>query len=552
MASNLDGKLLGIEKRLASLGLPAGPDNVINHKALLGLFFGILGAFIGWLLTEPYSEEFTFWRDFLILSVVGLMICFFVMLTDWVFERTFWAFFKAVFLSVLSTAIIIVPSVLIAKHLLTPTSHKSTLYLEAGVKPLKVLVLDVSGSMEGDPLETLKRAVQAYVNVIQQNDKEKRTRLACVVFSNKALIVAEPTNDLSLFVDQVNKVKAEGATNMAEGLLFAENIFKKSGSTYKSKSSRKSSPTPDRKVFLDEVIMVSDGKPNVPNERRALADVQDRLQFFMREGHPLHAVGAGKEYDRLLMEQLASKTGGTFVPADDVAKLIPVMEKFAHQGFTQSGKAGDEKIGPWTRIVGWVVIGIAIGICAALPRKSFRSLALGIVGGIAGGLVGSVFFEILQYVVDLTSLESGLINRCIGFMVLGASIGFAVPVVETVGRPAWLRILEGRQTGRVVVLEKSSMILGSGKRADIRIDDDPDISEKNIRFTKIGDDLEVQCLDKENLTVNGAPNRKTIIRNGETFEVGNTEFVYINKLTGFGIQKGGFEKLDLSAYRQEK
>jgi len=178
-----------------------------------------------------------------------------------------------------------------------------------------------------------------------------------------------------------------------------------------------------------------------------------------------------------------------------------------------------------------------------------KAVTLGVVGGLVGGLIGSLLFEAMQYVVGLTPLESGLINRCIGFMVLGASIGFAVPVVESVGRPAWIRIIEGGQTGRVAPLDKVSMVLGSGRKADICIADDPQIAPKHLRLTKVGENLEIESMCSDGFSINGVIAKKGSLTHEDKVLVGSTEFIYLNKLSGFGLQKGGFERLDLSGYR---
>jgi uncharacterized protein YegL len=549
MGMDLNGALLGIEKRLGSLGLPAGPDNVINHKALLGLFFGSMGAFIGWLITEPYNENFSFWRDFLILSVVGFMICFLIMLTEAVFERTFSAVMKAAIASILSAIFIIAPSVLLTKYLFA--SEKSIPKWSQEIEaPVKIFVLDISGSMQGKPLDELKKAVHAYVRIIERNDAEKRARLACVVFSDNSRTISEPTNDFGRFLTEIDSIKADGNTNMAAGLSSAQEIVEKLIASEKSGTTPK--PVWTRETFRPtyEVIMVSDGEPNRPGTvKDAVEAVNQRLSFFSANRCPVDTVGAGPSYKKPLLENISSRTAGKFVAADDVGKLVVVFEQLASQGLTQAGPDRDQKIRFTARVTGWIVIGIAIGLCAALPRKSSRALLLGAIGGFVGGLVGSVMFELILYILSMGGAGSGVLGRCLGFMVLGGSIGFAVPIVESVGKTFWIRIIEGGQSGRIAVLDKALVTLGSGSNVDIRITDDPAIEPKHIRFTRAGEDQDIESLGKEGFFVNGKRAQKARITHEDTVLVGNTQFVYLNKLTGFGIQRGGFEKLDLSNFK---
>ena len=88
MRLDLNAILVGIEKGLAKLGLPAGPDQWINHKTILGFILGAVGAVIGWVLTEPWHEDFGWLRDFLILTVVGCLIWVFVSSLDNLFEKS--------------------------------------------------------------------------------------------------------------------------------------------------------------------------------------------------------------------------------------------------------------------------------------------------------------------------------------------------------------------------------------------------------------------------------------------------------------------------------
>ena len=550
MAPDINVTLIGIEKRLGSLGLPAGPDNLINHKALLGLFFGALGAFIGWLITEPYNENFTFFRDFLILTVVGFMICFFITLADVVFDKTLSAFTKALVTSLLSALIIIAPSAILAKFLFS-SDHAFSNLLGASENPVQILVLDVSTSMKGYPLETLRKAVRTYAEVIDKNDVAKRIRVACVVFSDHAQIISEPTTEVWRVVNQIDTISTCDCTNMADGLLLAQNIVLKLLADKKSGplGNRLSSGKDEQRPY--EVILVTDGEPNTPRSvEYATQAVMERLNFFASNRCPVHTVGAGNEYNKTLLENIAFRTGGQFVPANNVAELVPVMATFARQGLAQAGgPSNEQKIGPIARMAGWIIIGVAIGVCATLPRKSLRAILLGSIGGLVGGLIGALLFELIQYVMALGGAGSGLVSRCLGFVFLGASVGFAVPFVESVGKPAWIRIIQGGQSGRIAVLDKSPMILGSGLKADIRIVGDMAIEAKHIRFTRAGEDQDIESLGKRGFLVNGKMLRKTRIRHQDAVLVGATQFVYISKLTGFGIQRSGFEKLNLKKYR---
>lgn len=79
------------------------------------------------------------------------------------------------------------------------------------------LVLDVSGSMEGPPLEHLIQSVEKLCEIAQPSDQ-----LAMVAFSDSATVVSAPTTmdpaGRRLLQSRARRLRAEGGTNMEDGL----------------------------------------------------------------------------------------------------------------------------------------------------------------------------------------------------------------------------------------------------------------------------------------------------------------------------------------------
>ncbi len=503
----INGVLTSIEAGLSKLGLPAGPDQLINHKTILGFILGIVGAVIGWLVTEPYTEDFSFWRDFLILAAVGCLIWAFVVSLDNLFEGSV----KAILTGLRKAfygPLLIAASVLAVKLVVSGLGGSWGLpgvmeWTQRG--SLKVFVLDVSGSMSGDPLETLKKAVKAYVEILEKSSQSVNIRLACVEFESTARLVEAPTNDYSTFVQRVEKMQSAGGTDMAAGLNLAKDTVKgEPGSGF-------------------EIILVSDGKPNDAK------DVMNALPFFASKSVPINTVGAGGEYDRALLEKISAETSGSFVAANDVASLIPVFEQLAREGLAQAHGTSASKLAFHLRIAGWTVIGLVIGLCCALPRKSGRAITMGIVGGLVGGSLGAIFFEAFQYAVVSFGIGSSVFTRFVGFVILGGCIGFCVPFVESAAKTAWIRIIRGLGEGRLIILDRSPMILGRHELIDIPIFGDPEIDLKNVLFEKAGRDYQISTLGQENLLVNGVNKQRAILSHQDKFTVGGTAFVYLNR-----------------------
>jgi len=534
----LNGILVSTERLLARVGLPAGPDELINHKTLLGFILGAVGAAVGWVLTEPYQEDFSFLRDLLILTAVGSFIWVFVSSLDNIFDGSL----RAVFMGLRRTAyvpLMIVVVVLATKLALMGVSHTlqfPSLFLPAPERLLKVFVLDISGSMEGYPLEKLKESVKAYVEVIEKEGRKNVViSLACVAFSDDAKLIEGPTTDYRAFLEKVNNLHAAGLTNMASGLEMAQRMVQ---DFLKESSGTNVTGATGPKC---EVILLSDGKPNRPSkageDNYAITTIQTGLTFYESGKIPINAVGAGKDYYRQLMEQISQKTHGRFVAADDIGSLVPVFQQLARDGLTQRRTGEDPGLPFMWRILGWTMIGFVIGVGSALSRRSGKALAMGMIGGLLGGCLGAIFFEVLQLATATLRPSFGAANRLGGFLILGGCVGFCVPFVESVAKAAWLRIIRGLGEGRLIILDRSPMILGRHELIDIPIFGDPLIDLKNLRLEKTGGNLYVETLGPDNLLVRDERVRHGTLAHLDTFTVGDTKFVYLNKREGVAAEK---------------
>ena len=77
------------------------------------------------------------------------------------------------------------------------------------------LILDHSGSMNGRPLETVKKAANRIVDRLKNGD-----RLSIVVFDHRAkvLVPNQVIEDRAGIKQQINRLSADGGTSIDEGL----------------------------------------------------------------------------------------------------------------------------------------------------------------------------------------------------------------------------------------------------------------------------------------------------------------------------------------------
>ena len=111
------------------------------------------------------------------------------------------------------------------------------------------------------------------------------------------------------------------------------------------------------------------------------------------------------------------------------------------------------------RAIGWMVLGLAVGVVEGVYDRSFRKIRNGLVGGAIGGFVGGLLFD---WIYNLGLTASGRSSRAAAFVVLGLSIGAAIGLAHVVFRVAWLTVVDGFRTGRQLNLTQSVTILGRG------------------------------------------------------------------------------------------
>ncbi len=112
-----------------------------------------------------------------------------------------------------------------------------------------------------------------------------------------------------------------------------------------------------------------------------------------------------------------------------------------------------------SRAIGWMVLGLGVGVVEGIYDRSFRKIRNGLIGGAIGGLLGGLLFDLI-YSLKLT--DSGRSSRAAAFVVLGLMIGAAIGLAHVVFRVAWLTVVDGYRTGRQLELTQPVTILGRG------------------------------------------------------------------------------------------
>lgn len=171
-----------------------------------------------------------------------------------------------------------------------------------------VLCLDISGSMTGEKIKTLKKAVLRFV--LAKIGIDIRDRTAVVVFGDPARKLFDLTNNKDFIKKEVSELEISGATAIGHALSLSREILS---------HSRKARKQP-------RIILLSDGCANGPGDPgRSLEEAQLLKKF----GVIIDTIGIGEgseSFDEDLLKEIAKITGGKYLRVEDISKL---PKKFA-------------------------------------------------------------------------------------------------------------------------------------------------------------------------------------------------------------------------------
>lgn len=168
------------------------------------------------------------------------------------------------------------------------------------------------------------------------------------------------------------------------------------------------------------------------------------------------------------------------------------------------------------RTIGWGFIGLFVGFFQGMQYHSPQRLKTGVIGGLLGGLAGGFLFEILSYIIGVPEL-----NRAVGFTCIGGATGLGIGLVEEVLKPAWVRVVVGRNEGRDYALVKETNIVGRDELADIPLFGDLSLGKQHSVIRRVGHYWEVQDLGQPGGTLlNGHPVKRAVLKEGDRLQIG--------------------------------
>ena len=172
---------------------------------------------------------------------------------------------------------------------------------KTGSKPLNVsFVLDKSGSMDGENMDILKKAMLKFIDKLRPTDK------VSLIFFDDEQVLAYPQKEVNKneLKDIIYALQADGGTNIYDGLNMG---YEQISKTYNPKATNR-------------VILLTDGYGSKPVEF-----ILKQSEKYFNKGISVSTIGVGYDYNNSLLSLLSKYSGGfehTVIDSDGIDKAL--------------------------------------------------------------------------------------------------------------------------------------------------------------------------------------------------------------------------------------
>ena len=171
-----------------------------------------------------------------------------------------------------------------------------------------VLVIDVSGSMEGEPIEAAKAAASSFVSQKRPGDF-----IALVTFGDGVQTVSGFTTDVAALNARIAELEAAGETAFNDGVIEGIGLFEQSNAT----------------ALRRNIIVLTDGADTV-----SIRTTEDVLAAIDNPANPVRVFGVAlesPEFQPAAVQQIADAGEGLFLSTSDPAELAPLYDQIQRE-----------------------------------------------------------------------------------------------------------------------------------------------------------------------------------------------------------------------------
>lgn len=183
------------------------------------------------------------------------------------------------------------------------------------------------------------------------------------------------------------------------------------------------------------------------------------------------------------------------------------------------------------RASGWGIAGIFMGMGQGIALKSKKKTWHGLLGGLAGGLTGGLLFNPVTYL--LGGVGGGLLSRGVALVILGASIGAGMGIVEQMLKQAWLIAEGGPLEGKQFIIYRNPTIIGSSPKCEIYLFKDPSVAPQHAAIHIMETSRELEDMGSASGTfINDRRVQRETLKNNDFLRIGKSAFRYMEKDKG--------------------
>jgi hypothetical protein len=182
------------------------------------------------------------------------------------------------------------------------------------------------------------------------------------------------------------------------------------------------------------------------------------------------------------------------------------------------------------RSLGWAIFGLLVGTSEGLVNRSPRKVSYGTIGGAVGGLIGGSVFDALSraFANQAQNLMNQTLSRAVGLIVLGASIGALIGLVEDILKVAWLKVTSGKHEGKEFTITKKVTVIGAAEQSDIPLFGDAQIAQRHAQIRQDKKEFWLEYISNRNNTF---VNQQLItapqmLNHGDTIQLGQTKVLF--------------------------